>query len=142
MTLRVRFVACTLLLVAAVSSQAVAQDRLGKIRDLYSAAEYEEVLTAISDIPETEVKPDATQYRVFALMALGRPAEAERAAEQVVTANLRFHPQDASPRIAELFTKVRRRVAPDVLKSMYVNGRDAFGRKEAETAMRIFGEIV
>jgi len=142
MTLRARSVACTLLLSAVVCSQAAAQDRLGKIRDLYSAAEYEEVLTAISDIPEAEVKPDATQYRVFALMALGRPAEAERAAEQVVTANLRFHPQDASPRIAELFTKVRRRVAPDVLKAMYVNGRDAFGRKEAEAAVRIFGDIV
>jgi hypothetical protein len=142
MTLQARSVAWALLLSAALSSQAAAQDRLGKIRDLYSAAEYEEVLSAVSGIPDTEVKPDASQYRVFALMALGRPAEAERAAEQMVTANLRFHPQDASPRIAELFTKVRRRVAPDALKAMYVTGREAFGRKESEAAARIFADIV
>src|SRR6476469_10950014 len=138
MTFSVRAIASKILLSAFFSSAAAAQDRLGKIRDLYSAAEYEEVMTAVSDIPETEVKPDSSQYRVFALLALGRPAEAERAAEQVVTTNLRFHPQDASPRIAELFAKVRRRVAPDALKAMYVNGREAFGRKETETASRIF----
>ena len=142
MTLRTRSVAWTLLLSAIVSSEVAAQDRLGKIKDLYSAAEYEEVLSAVSDIPETEVKADASQYRVFALLALGRPAEAERAAEQMVKANLRFHPQDASPRIAELFTKVRQRVAPDALKAMYVTGREAFGRKESETAARIFADIV
>jgi hypothetical protein len=129
-------------LTAFVASNAAAQDRLGKIKDLYSAAEYEEVLSAVSDIPETEVKADASQYRVFALMALGRPAEAERAAEQMVTANLRFHPQDASPRIAELFTKVRQRVAPEALKAMYVTAREAFGRKESATAARIFADIV
>src|SRR3954468_17907276 len=129
MFLPTRCLVCTLLLSAGLCSVASAQDRLGKIRDLYSAAEYEEVLSAVSDIPETEVKADASQYRVFALLALGRPAEAERAAEQVVTTNLRFHPQDASPRISELFAKVRRRVAPDALKAMYVTGREAFGRK-------------
>jgi hypothetical protein len=140
----VRFTSAVVLVVGLAASTLGAQepDPLAHIRDLYSNAAYEEVLSALA-VDNTVPPPEVGQYKVFSLIALGRPAEAEKAAEVVIIANPRFQPdRDASPRVLELFTKVRRRIAPDLLKSMYVNAKAALDQKDRAAAVRAFSEVV
>jgi hypothetical protein len=118
------------------------QEPLAHIRDLYSNAAYEDVLSALA-ADDSAPPPELGQYKVFSLIALGRVPDAEKAAEAVIIANPRFQPdRDASPRVLELFTKVRQRIAPDLLKSMYVNAKESLDRKDRDDAIRGFGEIV
>jgi TonB family protein len=125
----------------AEAAQAQSQDPLAHIRDLYSNAAYEEVLSTLT--LDSTTPPELGQYKVFSLIALGRGGEAEKAAEAVIIANPRFQPdRDASPRVLELFTKVRRSVAPELLKSMYLNAKAAFDRKDRDVAVRSFSEVV
>jgi hypothetical protein len=79
---------------------------------------------------------------VFSLIALGRPKDAEQAAEAVLTAHLGFHPDDASPRLIDLFANIRRRIAPELLTSMYVNAKALLDRKDREGAIKAFTEVV
>jgi hypothetical protein len=114
---------------------------LVQIRDLYSNAAYEDVLAAVAR--DASASPEIGQYKVFSLIALGRPADAEKAVEAVLTAHPGFHPDsDASPRLVELFAKVRRRVAPDLVKSMYVEAKSCLDRKDREAAISAFTELV
>src|SRR5262245_47641450 len=102
----------------AAAAQAQGSDPLAHIRDLYSNAAYEEVLSTLA-LDAAPPPPELGQYKVFSLIALGRGGEAEKAAEAVLIANPRFQPdRDASPRVLELFTNVRKRIAPELLKSM------------------------
>lgn len=120
---------------------AQAQTPLAHVRDLYSNAAYEEVLSAAASDPTAS--PEIGQYRVFSLIALGRPAEAEKAVEAVLHAHLGFQPDsDASPRLLELFATVRRRIAPDLLKVMYVAGKDCLDRKDRDGAITAFSDVL
>jgi hypothetical protein len=85
---------------------------LAHVRDLYSNAAYEDVISAVT--ADQTASPQVGQYKVFSLIALGRSAEAEQAAEAVLAGHLGFHPDsDASPRLVEVFANARRQVAPD-----------------------------
>ena len=124
-----------------LQSHAQGQPPLAHIRDLYSNADYEDVLSAVA--ADVSASPQIGQYKVFSLIALGRSADAEQAAEAVLAAHLDFHPDsDASPRLVELFATARRRVAPDRLKSMYVNARSLLDRKDRDGAIKAFTEVV
>jgi hypothetical protein len=144
---RISFVGlCTALSLIALSALAAAQEPqpLQRLKDLYASAAYEEALSVVTTLDATEPSPEIEQYRVFCLVALGRTAEAEKVVEQVITAHPRYHPDatDASPRIQELFTKVRQRVAPPLIKSAYVNARAALDRKDREVAIAQFEEML
>lgn len=126
----------------AATVQAQGQDPVAHIRDLYSSAAYEEVLSTLA-LDNTVPPPELGQYKVFSLIALGRSGEAEKAAEAVLIANPRFQPdRDASPRVLELFANVRKRIAPELLKSMYINAKAALDRKDRDAAVRAFAEVV
>jgi TonB family protein len=126
--------------VATLNAQA--QEPLAHIRELYSNAAYEDVLSALA-VDAAVPPPEVGQYKVFSLIALGRPNEAEKAAEAVIIANPRFQPdRDASPRVLDLFVKVRKRIAPDLLKSMYINAKSALDRKDRDAAIREFSDVV
>lgn len=117
------------------------QAPLAHIRDLYSSAAYEDVLSAIAADPTGS--PQIGQYKVFSLIALGRPADAEKAAEAVLQVHLNFHPDtDASPRLIELFANTRRRIAPDLLKWMYANAKGLLDNKDREGAITAFTEVL
>jgi hypothetical protein len=134
--------AALLLLIWALPVSAQDKGALAHIRDLYSNAAYEDVLSALA-VDGAPPPPELGQYKVFSLIALGRDADAEKAAEAVLIANPRFQAgPDASPRVLELFTKVRRRVAPELMKSMYLNAKAALDRKDRDVAIRSFSEIV
>jgi hypothetical protein len=114
---------------------------LTHVRDLYSNAAYEDVLSAVA--ADANASPQVGQYKVFSLIALGRPADAEQAAEGVLAGHLDFHPDsDASPRLVEVFATARRKVAPDRLKTMYVNARGLLDKKDRDGAIKAFTEVV
>jgi tetratricopeptide (TPR) repeat protein len=125
-----------------------AQDSLQKIKDLYASAAYEDTLSAVTSLavsdPKSDPKPEVEQYRVFSLVALGRLPEAEQAVEAVLTAHPRYRPDAAetSPRIQELFTKVRQRLAPDAVKRMYRDGKAALDKKDRAAAIAQFDEML
>jgi TonB family protein len=120
---------------------AQSQAPLAHIRDLYSSAAYEDVLSAIAADPTGS--PQIGQYKVFSLIALGRPVDAEKAAEAVLQAHLDFHlDSDASPRLIELFANTRRTIAPDLLKLMYANAKGLLDNKDREGAIKAFTEVL
>lgn len=129
------------LISAATASPLAAQDGLQRVKDLYASAAYEDALSAVGKIDggggsslETE------EYRIFCLVALGRMNEAEQAVESVLTSHPEYRPDSAqaSPRIQSLFSQVRRRVGPALVKRMYQQGRAAMERKDREEAVAQF----
>lgn len=117
------------------------QTAIAHIRDLYANAAYEDVLSAVA--ADATASPEVGQYKVFSLIALGRAEDAGKAAEAVLDGHLTFHPDsDAAPRLLDVFASARRRVAPDVLRSMYVDAKSAYDRKDRDAAISAFGELV
>jgi hypothetical protein len=137
------------LLAAAVAlcspvSPVSAQEPLQRIKDLYASAAYEDTLAAVTSLPEASAKPEIEQYKIFSLVALGRLPEAQQAVEAVLTAYPLYHPDaaDLSPRIQELFKSVRSRVGPEAVKTLYRDGKSALDRKDRETAIHLFVEML
>jgi TonB family protein len=110
------------------------------VKDLYASAAYEEALTAATKLDADAPNMEADEYRVFCLVALGRLDEAEKAVETVLTARPEYHTSsaEASPRIQALFTKVRRRIGPALVKRMYQQAKSAMDKKEREEAIAQF----
>jgi hypothetical protein len=133
--------------------QAFQQDPLTIAKDLYAAASYDEALAALAQVPPNappDVAQQSNQYRAFALFALGRTAEAEKAAEAIVRMNPVAHlaGADVSPRIEAMFANVRARVLPAVIRDEYKIARaaiDATDLKAAEphlqTVSRLIAEV-
>jgi hypothetical protein len=115
-------------MVAAVSA-ASAQDALTAARDLYAAASYEEALVqldrASAAAPVGTGTREIEQYRAFCLFALGRTREAEATLEALVRKDpfVALDRRDASPRIESLFTEVRNRLLPELIREEYQTAR-------------------
>src|SRR5688572_9088345 len=118
------------------SSMAYGQETLQQVKALYSSAAYEEALTMVGRLQATSRRPEFEQYRVFCLVALGRTAEAEKAIATVVAENPAFLPDagETSPRIQEMFQRIRRELVPEIAQRMYVDARAALNRKDKESA--------
>jgi TonB family protein len=129
-------IAFTLLM---TSATIIAQDDpLRTARDLYASAAYEQALSELTRVrggmpPSSAGEMDA--YRAFCLVALGRTAEAETVAESLLrkdpTLSIDRYP-DASPRIEAIFTSVRNRVLPQMIRSEYKAARDLAGTDPEE----------
>jgi TonB family protein len=131
------FLFATLVLVTG----ARAQDSLKAVKDLYESAAYEDALTAVGKFdPNGEPNLEAEQYRVFCLVALGRMDEADKAVETLLMARPEYRPDaaQASPRIQTLFSQVRRRIGPALVKRYYQQGRVAMERKDRDEAVAQF----
>jgi TonB family protein len=105
-------------------------DPLRTARDLYASAAYEEALTELARVGSSGATPattrDTNAYRAFCLVALGRAAEAQTVAESLVRADPLLSIDqfaDASPRIAAMYTDVRKRVLPQLVKEEYRTAR-------------------
>lgn len=132
---------CFVLLgLASVVPCLASQDPLRAVRELYASAAYEDALSAVGKFDVADPSPEAEQYRVFCLVALGRVAEADQAVERLLTARPEYRPDpaEASPRIQALFTQVRQRMGPALLKRMYQRARAAMERKDRDTAVAEF----
>lgn len=129
-------------MVAGASLHLAAQGQpLAHVRDLYSNAAYEDVLSAVA--ADASPSPQIGQYRVFSLIALGRPTDAEKAAEAMLAEHPDFHPDsDASPRLVDVFASARRKIAPEVLNSMYLSARKLLDAKDRDGAVKAFTQVV
>src|SRR5229473_3084354 len=119
---------CVIVATGAAATAAAAQDPLGAAKDLYASAAYEEALSALTKAKEQgapEVVHQADQYVAFCLFALGRKAEAESAAESAIREDplALLDPRDASPRIEAMFTLVRKRLLPGLIRDAYRTAR-------------------
>ena len=76
------------------------------------------------------------QYRAFCLFALGRTADAQAVAEGLVKKNpmLELDATDASPRLSAMFTDVRRRLLPGLVRERYRLARAALDSKDFRSA--------
>jgi hypothetical protein len=123
------------LLAVIVGVSVGAQDHLNAAKDLYASAAYEDALSALARIDETAAAPavarQVDEYRAFCLFALGRTSEAETVAEALI----RRHPlggleaADTSPRIERLFSDVRARLLPSLIRDRFRAARAEIDRK-------------
>jgi len=139
--------------IVALAHPAAAQDRLAAARDLYASASYEEALAALTTLAAGaphNVALEAHRYRAFSLFALGRTAEAEQVAEMAIRLNPldRVSDTDTSPRITSMFSAVRQRVLPSLVRDEYRIARAAIDRKDMKAAephltlaSRLIGEV-
>jgi TonB family protein len=146
MTLRP--MAMTLVLVAGLApGVARAQSSLESARSLYASAEYEAALAVLDALRAGSASADELrlidEYRAFSLIALGRTADAEQAFEAIVLAAPAhvLPPSDASPRVRAVFTGVRRRVLPEVVRQEYVAAKAAFAEGDYVRAAEIFRQL-
>jgi TonB family protein len=116
-----------------------AQDSLSTAKDLYASAAYEDALSTLtrmdggSNAPEVARQVD--QYRAFCLYALGRTGEAESIAESMIRREpLARLDADASPRLELMFSDVRRRLLPTLIRERFRTARSAFEQKSFSTA--------
>ena len=121
------FAAVVVGLVTTIES-ASAQDPLSMAKDLYTSAAYEDALSALARVKEgtPELAQQVDQYRAFSLFALGRTAEAESVVETVIRRDPLVKPEgrDAPPRITAMFTQVRQRLLPELIRDGYRSARD------------------
>jgi hypothetical protein len=115
--------------IATVLTAAAAEDPLSAAREQYASAAYEEALVTLGQVSQQDTTPaileQADQYRAFSLFALGRTADAQVVAENLIRKNptLVMDATDASPRIAAMFASVRRRLLPSLVREHYRDAR-------------------
>ena len=122
-----------------------AQDPLRAAKSLYASAAYEDALTALSRLDiltEPDIVKQADEYRAFCLYALGRTREAESVFESIVRNNplARLDSADISPRLAETFTQVRRRLLLTLINDRVREARSEFDRRSFATAEPLLAE--
>jgi TonB family protein len=115
------------------------QDLLSAAKDQYASAAYEDALSTLSRLDDAvapEVARQADEYRAFCLYALGRTGEAESVAEAIIRKEplVRLEAADASPRLESMFTDVRRRLLPSLIRERYRVARAAVDRKSFAAA--------
>jgi TonB family protein len=115
-----------------------AQDSLSAAKDLYASAAYEDALSTLSRM-DAAGGADARQvdeYRAFCLFALGRTREAESVAESIIRREplARLDAADASPRLEVMFTDVRRRLLPSLIRDRFRIAKSSLDQKSYAAA--------
>ena len=114
---------------AASAAPARAQDNtLSAAKELYASAAYEDALTTLGRIDGAaapDVARQVDEYRAFCLFALGRRQEAESAAESVIRRQplATLDSADTSPRLERMFSDVRKRLLPSLIREQFRNAR-------------------
>ncbi len=117
-----------------------AQDPLGTAKDLYASAAYEDALSLLSSMDRGSTAPEiarqADEYRAFCLYALGRTREAESIAESMIRKEplARLAAADASPRLERMFSDVRMRLLPSLIRERFRTARSALDQKSFSDA--------
>jgi hypothetical protein len=111
-------------------------DPLGRAKELYRTAAYDEAL-GILDAISTSAASDnleVNEFRVFCLVALDRKEEARNAITALVTANPSYQLSEtqASPRVRAVFKDVRQSLLPSIVQRAYADAKAAFDRKDAQ----------
>ncbi len=114
-------------------------DLLGRAKDLYRSAAYDEALGVLDSIAATTPLVDSVEvneYRVFCLVALDRKDEARNAISALVSANPSYQLSEAqaSPRVRAAFKEVRQSLLPSLVQHAYADAKAAFDRKDPHAA--------
>lgn len=127
---------------------ALQQDSLAAARDLYTTADYREALAMLARLRPAATEPADVraieQYRAFALIALGREAEAELVVEAIALRDPTWTlpPGEAPPRIATLFTRARERALPGALRQRLAAARALYAEKNYDAAAEAFTSVL
>lgn len=121
---------------AAVSAD---DDLLGRAKELYRSAAYDEALGVLDSIRATAPSSDTVEvneYRVFCLVALDRKDEARNAIAALVKADPSYQLSEAqaSPRVRAVFKEVRQSMLPALVQSAYAEAKAAFDKKDPQSA--------
>ena len=111
-------------------------DPLGRAKELYRSAAYDEAL-GILDTISTAAASDSlevNEFRVFCLVALDRKEEARTAIAALITANPSYELSEtqASPRVRAVFKDVRQSLLPTLVQRAYADAKAAFDRKDPQ----------
>jgi TonB family protein len=140
-----RFAIAVTFVLALAGSIVSAQDPLGRAKDFYASADYEQALQVLSSLQGKGGDPtEIASYQVFCLVALGRNDEAKKAIETIVRIDPLYHPSEAqaSPRVRSFFETVRRPLLPDIVRQTYAGAKDAFDRKQMPVAAKGFDRVI
>lgn len=115
------------------------QDPLDTAKDLYASAAYEESLSMLIHLANgaaPDVVRQVNQYRAYCLFALGRTAEAEQLVEALIRKDpfAALNDGEMSPRIKAMFTSVRKRLVPALIREEYRIARSAIEGKDLARA--------
>ncbi len=124
-----------------LTATAAAQD-LQQVKDLYASAAYEDALGVLSRLEKPEQRLEIERYRVFCLIALDRGAEAEKAILTMLTEDPLYTPDEASPRVVDMFERVKKAATPQLARALYADGKSAMDRKEKGVAIRKFEQML
>ena len=141
-TIRRNLVAATFAAGMAVAVPAAAQETLQHVKDLYASAAYEDALGVLSRLPGANQRLEIERYRVFCLIALDRTAEAESAIKGILEDDPLYSPDEAAPRVVQLFKRVKREATPELARALYTDGKSAMDRKEKDDAVRKFEQLL
>ena len=129
-------------LLVVVSGAAAASDELARAKDLYRSASYDEALVVLDQIGKDAAaaasdRLEASEYRLFCLIALDRKADARTTIEGMVDSDpfYQLSPDRASPRVQTMFKEVRQALLPAIVQREYAAAKAAFDRKDAESAV-------
>jgi TonB family protein len=118
-----------------------AQDSLTAAKDLYASAAYEDALSTLTRLTEVggaapEIARQVDEYRAFCLYALGRTGEAESVAEAMIRREpmMKLDSPDVSPRLEVMFSTVRKRLLPSLIRERFKTARTALEQKNLAEA--------
>jgi hypothetical protein len=119
----------------------MAQDPLRDAKDLYASAAYEDALSTLTKLSgggggTPDVQRQAQEYRAFCLFALGRTSEAEAVAEAIIKRDpfAQLDGSDVSPRLVAMFTGVRKRLLPSLIRERFRTARSGLEQKDYSAA--------
>jgi TonB family protein len=118
-----------------------AQDLLTAAKDLYASAAYEDALSTLTRLTEgggaaPDIARQVDEYRAFCLYALGRTDEAESVAETMIRREpmMKLDSPDVSPRLEVMFSTVRKRLLPSLIRERFKAARTALEQKNLSEA--------
>jgi TonB family protein len=140
--IRVKTLVATVAMATALTTSAAGQETLQHVKDLYASAAYEDALGVLARLQSPDQRLEIERYRVYCLIALDRPAEAGKAILGILSEDPLYSPEDAAPRVVDLFKRVKRQAAPQIARSLYNDGKAAMSRKDQERAIRKFEQLL
>ena len=118
---------------AAAATPARAQASLGRAKELYASANYDEALSMLNALGSSSEESDAAavaMYRVLCLVAVGRTQEVDTAIDRLVAQHTLYRPpsDEMSPRIQKAVSSARVRLLPLMVQRRYEESKTAYDR--------------
>ena len=124
---------------------ALADDPVQQAKQLYDAAEYDNVLSITRDLDSSSpggLPVELREYRALSLLALSRTSEAELEIGMLFTADpMYLAPATAPPRWKTAVDRVRTRVRPGIIRNRYASAKQYYDAKDFSKAAGEFDAL-